>query len=65
MPSYCFFDFLVQIELLLLIASKNVFFDSSVVPSFLLVMEVENESFPCTNKLGERTGKSGETIAVV
>ena len=40
------------------------FFDSSVVPSFL-VRKVENESFPCMNKLGERTGKSGETIAVV
>ena len=45
MPSYCFFDFLVQIG--------------------LLVRKVENESFPCMNKLGERTGKSGETIAVV
>ena len=32
----------------------NVFFDSSVVPSFL-VRKVENKSFPCTHKLGERT----------
>ena len=45
MPSYCFFDFLVQIG--------------------LLVRKVENESFPCMNKFGERTGKSEETIAVV
>ena len=34
----------------------NVFFDSSVVPSFL-VRKVENKSFPCTHKLGERTGQ--------
>ena len=45
----------MQIELLLLIASET-FFDSSLVPSFL-VRKVENESFPCTHKLGERTGK--------
>ena len=47
--------FSVQIELLLLIASET-FFDSSVVPSFL-VRKVENKSFPCTHKLGERTGQ--------
>ena len=29
--------------------------DSSVVPS-ILVRKVENESFPCTHNLGERTG---------
>ena len=34
----------------------NVFFKSSVVPSFL-VGKVENKSFPCTHKLGERTGQ--------
>ena len=34
----------------------NVFFDSSVVPSFL-VRKVENKSFPCTHKIGERTGQ--------
>ena len=44
-----------QIQLLLLIASQC-FFDSSVVPSFL-VRKVENKSFPCTHKLGERTGQ--------
>ena len=32
------------------------FFDSSVVPS-LLVRKVENISFPCSHKLGERTGQ--------
>ena len=47
--------FSVQIELLLLIASET-FFDSSVVPSFL-VRKVENGSFPCTHKLCERTGQ--------
>ena len=47
--------FSVQIELLLLIASET-FFYSSLVPSFL-VRKVENESFPCTHKLGERTGQ--------
>ena len=66
-----------QIQLFLLIASQR-FFDSSVVPSFLVVSrKVENKSFPCTPKLGERTGqvwrdnscrvrthekKSGETV---
>ena len=45
----------MQIESLLLIASET-FFDSSLVPSFL-VRKVENESFPCTHKLGERTGQ--------
>ena len=44
-----------QIQLLLLIASQC-FFHSSVVPSFL-VRKVENKSFPCTHKLGERTGQ--------
>ena len=44
-----------QIQLLLLTASQC-FFDSSVVPSFL-VRKVENKSFPCTHKLGERTGQ--------
>ena len=34
----------------------NVLFDSSVVPSFL-VRKVENESFPCSHKLGEWTGQ--------
>ena len=34
----------------------NVFFDSSVVPLFP-VRKVENKSFPCTHKLGERTGQ--------
>ena len=34
----------------------NVFFKSSVVPLFL-VGKVENKSFPCTHKLGERTGQ--------
>ena len=47
--------FSVQNELFLLIASET-FFDSSVVPSFL-VRKVENESFPCTQELGERTGQ--------
>ena len=47
--------FSVQNEFFLLIASET-FFDSSVVPSFL-VMKVENGSFPCTHKLGERTGQ--------
>ena len=47
--------FSVQNELFLLIASET-FFDSSVVPLFL-VRKVENGSFPCTHKLGERTGK--------
>ena len=42
-------------ELLLLIASKT-FFDSSFFPSFL-VRKVENGRFPCTNKLGERSGQ--------
>ena len=37
------------------------FFDSSVVPSFL-VRKVENKSFPC---LANEPGKCGETIAVV
>ena len=32
------------------------FFDSSVVPSFL-VRKVENKSFPCSHKLCERTGQ--------
>ena len=31
-------------------------FNSSVVPLFL-DRKVENESFPCTHKLGERTGQ--------
>ena len=44
-----------QIELLLLIDTKR-FFDSLVVPSFLL-RKVENKSFPCSHKLGERTGQ--------
>ena len=44
-----------QIELLLLLHPKR-FFDSSVVPSFL-VRKVENKSFPGTHKLGERTGQ--------
>ena len=44
-----------QIQLLLLIASQ-LFFDSSVVALFL-VRKVENKSFPCTLKLGERTGQ--------
>ena len=47
--------FSVQNELFLLIASET-FFDSSVVPSFL-VRKVENESFPCTHKLGKRSGQ--------
>ena len=47
--------FSVQNELFLLIASER-FFDSSVVPSFL-VRKVENGSFPCTHKRGERTGQ--------
>ena len=47
--------FSVQNELFLLIASET-FFDSSVVPSFL-VRKVENGSFPCTHKLCERTGQ--------
>ena len=45
----------MQNELFLLIASET-FFDSSVGPSFL-VRKVENGSFPCTHKLGERTGQ--------
>ena len=45
----------MQNELFLLITSET-FFDSSVVPSFL-VRKVENGSFPCTHKLGERTGQ--------
>ena len=45
----------MQNELFLLIASET-FFDSSVVPSFL-VRKVENRSFPCTHKLCERTGQ--------
>ena len=45
----------MQNELFLLIASET-FFDSSVVPSFL-VRKVENGSFPCTHKLCERTGQ--------
>ena len=45
----------MQIEFLLLIASET-FFGSSLVPSFL-VRNVENESFPCTHKLGERIGQ--------
>ena len=45
----------MQNELFLLIASET-FFDSSVVPSFL-VTKVENGSFPCTHKLCERTGQ--------
>ena len=44
----------MQIELLLLIAYET-FFDSSLVPSFV-VRKVENESFPSTHKLSERTG---------
>ena len=47
--------FSVQNELFLLIASET-FLDSSVGPSFL-VRKVENGSFPCTLKLGERTGQ--------
>ena len=47
--------FSVQNEFFLLIASER-FFDSSVVPSFL-VRKVENGSFPCTHKRGERTGQ--------
>ena len=46
--------FLGQIELLLLIASQTFF--RLIVPSFL-VRKVENKSFPCTLKLGERTGQ--------
>ena len=45
----------MQNELFLLIASET-FFDSSVGPSFLF-RKVENGSFPCTHKLGERTGQ--------
>ena len=41
--------------MLLLIASQT-FFRLLVVPSFL-VRKVENKSFPCTQKLGERTGQ--------
>ena len=37
-------------------ADSKRFFDSSIVPSFL-VREVENKSFPCSHKLGERTGQ--------
>ena len=37
-------------------ADSKRFFDSSVVPSFL-VRKVENKSFPCSHKLGERTGQ--------
>ena len=43
-----------QIELLLLIASQTFF--RLIVPSFL-VRKVENKSFHCTHKLGERTGQ--------
>ena len=43
----------MQIELLLLIVSET-FFDSSVVPSFLVI-----------GKLGKRPGNCGEIIAVV
>ena len=39
-------------------SNPNVFFSSSVVPLFL-VRKVENKSFPCTQKLGERTGQVG------
>ena len=49
-PSY---ETTVQIEIVLLIASER-FPESSVVPSFL-VSKIENESFPCTHILGERT----------
>ena len=69
----CLFDFLVaaafstsyylqnrifsgQIQLVLLIASQRFLTHRSVVPSFL-VRKVENKSFPCTHKLGERTGQ--------
>ena len=45
----------IKNELFLLIASET-FFDLSVVPSFLL-RKVENKSFPCSHKLGERTGQ--------
>ena len=50
-PSETEFSQCIKNELLLLIASER-FFDLSVVPSFL-VRTVENESFPCTHKLGE------------
>ena len=43
-----------QIELPLLIASQTIF--RLMVPSFL-GRKVENKSFPCTHKLGERTGQ--------
>ena len=43
-----------QIELLLYWYHPKRFFDSSVVPS-ILVRKEENESFPCTHNLGERT----------
>ena len=36
--------------------TPNVFLDSSVVPS-IPVRKVENKNFPCSHKLGERTGK--------
>ena len=42
-------------ELLLLIASQT-FFDSSVVPS-VSGQESRKKSFPCSHKLGERTGQ--------
>ena len=48
-------NILGQIQLLLRIASQK-FFDSSVVPLFL-VRKVENNSFPYTHKLGERTAQ--------
>ena len=37
----------------------NLFFDSSVVPSFVL-RKVENKSFPYSHKLGEQTGQVWE-----
>ena len=47
-----------QSQLVLLIASQR-FFDSSIGSSFnsFLVRKVENKSYPCTHKLGERTGQ--------
>ena len=45
-----------QIELLLVIASQTFFRPIGIVPSFLVRKE-ENKSFPCTHKLGERTGR--------
>ena len=50
--------------MLLLIESQTFFFDSSVVPLFL-VSKVENKSFPCTHKLVNEPGKCDKTIAVV